>query len=323
MTSSTLTIIVKGKQYMISNDHINFKKLCNLINAEDINEDTILSLISIKEALNQYKLGNISIKEDCVYYKDHILHNSLVNRIVELYNCGLDITNIVKFLDNLMENPNESAINEFYDFLEFGKLPITQDGHFLAYKKVSHDFKDIFTRTFNNSIGTKPEMPRDLVDDDREQTCSTGLHFCSKDYLSHYGSSSNGTDKIIIIKINPKDVVSIPKDYNNTKGRCCKYEVLEEYNDIHKKTIFDKPLVNDKVDLKLSKAKAKIYNVLNKLFIQNGYTGLEDPNLNLDQLRFDDEYMYKLTIDTIMHSQDKLITRGTAVDHFKFFKDNY
>ena len=32
----------------------------------------------------------------------------------------------------------------------------------------------------------------------------------------------------MILKINPADVVAIPKDYNNTKGRTCRYEVIGE-----------------------------------------------------------------------------------------------
>jgi hypothetical protein len=31
-----------------------------------------------------------------------------------------------------------------------------------------------------------------------------------------------------MIKINPKDVVSIPTDYDNAKGRCCEYVVVSE-----------------------------------------------------------------------------------------------
>ena len=30
------------------------------------------------------------------------------------------------------------------------------------------------------------------------------------------------------MKINPRDVVSIPNDYDNTKGRACRYEVIGE-----------------------------------------------------------------------------------------------
>ena len=55
------------------------------------------------------------------------------------------------------------------------------------------------------------------------QTCSYGLHFCSEGYLRHFGG-----DRVVILKINPRDVVSIPTDYNNTKGRCCRYEVIGE-----------------------------------------------------------------------------------------------
>jgi hypothetical protein len=32
----------------------------------------------------------------------------------------------------------------------------------------------------------------------------------------------------MILKISPADVVSIPTDYNNSKGRTCKYEVIGE-----------------------------------------------------------------------------------------------
>jgi len=66
-------------------------------------------------------------------------------------------------------------------------------------------------------------MTRNEVNDDKNQTCSAGLHFCSQDYLNHFGGS-----RIMILKINPRDVVSIPTDYKNSKGRCCRYEVIGE-----------------------------------------------------------------------------------------------
>ena len=36
-------------------------------------------------------------------------------------------------------------------------------------------------------------------------------------------------DKIVIVKINPKDVVSVPNDCNCEKLRTCRYEVVGEY----------------------------------------------------------------------------------------------
>ena len=124
-----------------------------------------------------------------------------------------------------MNNPSKRAVTELYGFLEKNSLPITPDGHFLAYKKVRKDFLDIHSGTMSNAVGTVVEMERNMVDDDQNRTCSTGLHFCSQEYLAHFG---DGTSRTVILKINPADVVSIPNDYNNSKGRACRYEVIGE-----------------------------------------------------------------------------------------------
>jgi hypothetical protein len=44
-------------------------------------------------------------------------------------------------------------------------------------------------------------------------------------YLGHFGG-----ERTVIVKINPADVVSIPSDYNDAKGRACRYEVIGELN---------------------------------------------------------------------------------------------
>jgi hypothetical protein len=41
--------------------------------------------------------------------------------------------------------------------------------------------------------------------------------------LAHFGGA-----RTVIVKINPRDVVSIPTDYDNSKGRACRYEVIGE-----------------------------------------------------------------------------------------------
>lgn len=34
-----------------------------------------------------------------------------------------------------------------------------------------------------------------------------------------------------MVKVNPKNVVAIPSDYNNMKGRACEYEVIGVINE--------------------------------------------------------------------------------------------
>ena len=71
-------------------------------------------------------------------------------------------------------------------------------------------------------------MTRSKVDDDRGRGCSYGLHAGALNYVAGYGSLESG-DKIVIVKINPKDVVSVPSDCNYEKLRTCRYEVVGEY----------------------------------------------------------------------------------------------
>ena len=158
-----------------------------------------------------------------VYYQDRLLPGALARRILKMREQGFDIMPMVRFAQRLFQNPSNRAIEELYGFLDTNDLPITEDGCFMAYKRVRENFTDCHSGTFDNSVGKTCEMERNAVDDDKERTCSYGLHFCSLNYLQHFGGS-----KLVALKIDPADVVSIPVDYDNTKGRCCKYEVVEE-----------------------------------------------------------------------------------------------
>lgn len=127
------------------------------------------------------------------------------------------IDKIKPFLKNMFENPYIDAVTEIYDFCTKMDFEITEDGCFLAYKNVNKDLSSIYDNgKTKHKIGEYTEV--DDFNTDRTVTCSKGLHFCSKDYLKDYRG-----DVTIIVKVNPKDVVSIPVDYNFMKGRCKKY----------------------------------------------------------------------------------------------------
>jgi hypothetical protein len=118
------------------------------------------------------------------------------------------------------------VLEHLYEFLEVGKNPITEDGCFLAYKAVRGDFLDIYSGKFDNSIGAELKMLRNKVDENQNNTCSSGFHVCSFDYLRHFASAGG---HVMVCKVNPADVVAIPADYHNTKMRVCRYEVVGEH----------------------------------------------------------------------------------------------
>jgi hypothetical protein len=223
-----IAAVVNGRPYSIASDHPNYNKIIGAIKSQDWT--SFVTLADVTSQVKQYATTDgVEIVDGAVIYKGEAIHNTLTNRIVKFMGEGLPFQPLVRFLENLMNNPSKRAVDELYTFLEVGELPITEDGCFLAYKNVRANYMDIHSGTFSNKIGDVCEMPRNRVCDDSELTCSAGLHFCSIAYLPHFADDAGG--HTMIVKINPADVVSIPKDYNNTKGRACKYEVIAEYTE--------------------------------------------------------------------------------------------
>lgn len=175
------------------------------------------------------------------------LSEVLAAKIIGMVADGFDAQPMINFIGNLYKNPSLTAVSELFLFLEASQLPLTEDGCFIAYKIVREDYKDIYTGTMDNSIGQSLSMPRNMVDDNRNNTCSMGLHFCSRGYLSAYGSTDKNTDRCVLVKINPADVVSIPSDYNNAKGRTWYYQVVGEVAEGWREELSDRDFTNSSV----------------------------------------------------------------------------
>lgn len=231
-----IVIVIDGTPHTINKTHMTYAKVVEAIKAGLW--DQVKQLINPAKVLVNYSRGNLSVVNGELMWKGKPFHNALATRIVKMLEEGFNVDPMVNFMNNLMQNPSKRAVDELYDFLEKNSLPITPDGCFLAYKKVREDFKDVYSGTMDNSVGCVVSMERNMVDDNRDNTCSTGLHFCSHSYLASFGGR-----RVVIVKINPADVVSIPSDYNNAKGRACRYEVIGEVPNIAEDTeVFNKPV---------------------------------------------------------------------------------
>jgi len=222
-----LTVILKNKAHQVIPDHTNYKLIMDALSS-NATEDELLELVDIEKAVASFSDGQVAIVNGKVMFEGEEVHGSISKRIIEFMSKGLPFQPLVKFLENLMDNPSMQSQQELYDFLEHENLPITEDGCFLAYKAVKSDFKDKWRGTFDNSVGQVCEMRRAKVDDNRSQGCSAGLHAGALNYVANYGNVDAG-DNIVIVKINPEDVVSVPSDCNCEKLRTCKYEVVGLY----------------------------------------------------------------------------------------------
>lgn len=224
-TERALTVFHNGKMRSIHADDKRYPRALELLKADKQKE--LYELLSPAEALVKYtsQTGDLTISDGVMKYKGETLPGNMhiVMRTLAHIAEGLPVGPLVNYIERLMQNPSRRAIHELLGFLEYGNLPITSDGYFLAYKRVRDDYTDLHTGTVNNHVGQICSMPRNDVDDNCNNVCSYGLHFCSKEYLNRFPGP-----RLLALKIDPADVVSIPIDYNNTKGRTCRYEVVAE-----------------------------------------------------------------------------------------------
>lgn len=226
VNSTGCTVVVGTEVTSIASDHPNYQAIQDAY--ADGDAELVQTLMSIRKTINSVGGGHVRVENGQLYYGDRLVSNSLAKRIVKLLQEGREgfAKPLIAFMDNVMLNPSFRAVEGLYEWLEKSNLPITEDGCFIAWKIVGQNYMDLYSGKFDNSVGKVVEVARNEVDEDPNRTCSKGLHFCSNDYLPHYGNMI--TNRIMMVKVNPRDVGAFPKDYNISKGRTCRYEVIGE-----------------------------------------------------------------------------------------------
>lgn len=161
-----------------------------------------------------------------------VFRNSLADKLLsEVYNNidGKDFKALTSFTKKLALADSSDVIAELFDFVSATDIEIDENGYVICWKRVRDNYMDIYSGTFDNSPGQVCEIPAHTVDPDRYNTCSHGLHVCSKSYLPHFGMTSG--DRVVKVRVHPRDFIAIPNDYANAKARVSRYEVLEDVTD--------------------------------------------------------------------------------------------
>lgn len=246
--NSQLTLVLDGQPFDVPSTHPEYKKITPLISSpvgetdemEGIRLSTIMELIT-SEAKKIQKLekairdsigfDDVKVEHGTVLIKGKAVHSTLTKRILELHAANLPFAPFVNFLVNLEKNPSEESRATLFDFLERGRFPLTDDGCFLGYKGVvegelkgKQTLVDARTRSYDMTPGNVHTMPWEAVDNNSNEACGAGFHTGTIGHAKNFGS------KMILVKVNPKDCVSVPK-YDTTKLRSCSYEVVNVYTE--------------------------------------------------------------------------------------------
>lgn len=213
--NSSIVLNYSGKTVAVSKGDSRYWDVLKAIKEKRL--DLIPALV---EPERQFEGSGIELRDGLLYAGDMSIPPELNERIMKHKELGIPYDSLLKFWENLKLNPSYNSRQQLFAFLSNNGHPLTEDGCFIAYRGVREDFKDKHTGKFDNSVGAVCEMPRDAVDDNPNHTCSAGLHVACFDYARGFG------EQLIEVKVNPKDVVAVPTDYNGTKMRTCRFEVV-------------------------------------------------------------------------------------------------
>lgn len=187
---------------------------------------TLLQLLQLDRLVVKYSDNDLTITTDgSVLRKGKKLPEILAKRVLDCFESGVPYTYLLNFFDRMSKNPDPRAIEGLYKFLENMKMPITKDGFFLGYKGIRENWYDIHSGRYLNKPRCVLTMDRSACNADPDQGCSTGLHVGSLEYATQWAGSGG---RVVVVQVDPADVVSVPSDCEFQKLRSCKYTVMCE-----------------------------------------------------------------------------------------------
>jgi hypothetical protein len=249
---SHLTAFADSKTYgPINGTHPFWDKILEGVFRDDV---SVLDLFNLPQtAARQIISDRVSYSYGMLYFDGDQIDDTLAQHIVRLLQDDHpDWSAFVKFLENLQQNPSKHSREQLYRFLSSNDFTITHDGLIVGYKAVNGTAPNWVSTTSGpaivdgqphtkgpvpNKIGSVVTMPRSNVDDNAGSACSVGLHVGSWAYFKH----QFGANPKLEVHVNPRDVVSVPNDCNDSKVRVCRYKVIGPITEPYSVPVLPKP----------------------------------------------------------------------------------
>jgi len=188
----------------------------------------LYSIVDLASKIKAHTKGKFTLVEqggtDVVMLYGKPMPKTLSDMVIKFVEEKQPTDALEAFWRNLARNPSDESRESLYGFIQANGFTLTNDGCFIGYRSVTKDFKDHRTRSMDNSVGANVWMKREDVDPNPENTCSRGLHIAAWDFA--WNSFGGSYDVCIEVKVNPKNVVTVPPDYDNKKMRVCEFDVI-------------------------------------------------------------------------------------------------
>lgn len=204
------------------------------------NDSSVFTLFDVKAGLKtriQSLSDRVSWDGENILFDGDAVSGPLADHLKRCLEAGTqDYEPIVRFWEKVASNPDENSRNQLFTWLKSHQFTITEAGDILGYKgvqgydpetfKSQHSGEAYVDGVYHNDfIPNKPgsvvTMPRSQVANNPDVACHYGLHVGDWSYASDFARGA-----VLEVHVNPRDVVSIPRDSSARKMRCCRYEVV-------------------------------------------------------------------------------------------------
>jgi hypothetical protein len=136
-------------------------------------------------------------------------------------------TGVELFLQRLASviDQRSHSVEDLLKFMERADMPIADDGSVVIYKVLKRQgdhYVDCHSKKVPQKVGSYVCMDINLVDRNRNNECSNGLHVARRGYISGFSG-----DVCTVAKLAPEDVITVPK-YDANKMRVMGYHIVAE-----------------------------------------------------------------------------------------------
>lgn len=239
---ANVVVFVPGEDgpLVAHSSHPNFNSIVQAARAQDYGVVKLFDVASTIAQKFERLSERITTANGELFLDGEVLDGVVTDHILRSMEAGLkDWEPLVKFIEALSTNPNQESVDQLYTWIKAAGLVIDTDGMIVGYKGVSRT--DPLSTKFQSinsgkaivngevksgripqNAGDVVEMPRSEVQFNPAVGCSQGLHVGSYSYASGFAQGA-----LLEVRVNPRDVVSVPTDCGAQKMRVCRYTVVD------------------------------------------------------------------------------------------------
>lgn len=252
--TKNVVAFIDGEMYQANDQN---PAWADILKALEDGADNAAALFSPAQVVSknfQKVTDRVSLRGSQVFFDGVAQAGVLVDSILRHLQEGNDFTPLVNFMEKVANNPNEHSREQLYRWLTAtGGFSIAEDGDIVGYKGVQAEYDGSLRSSHSghaivdgveynnaripNNPGSVVEMPRDEVQHDPSRGCHTGLHVGTWSYARSFAPVT------LEVRVNPRDVVSVPTDCGDAKMRTCRYVVVDKVDAPYDTALVKEPVV--------------------------------------------------------------------------------